>query len=175
MLTRSAIGVGSLLLFSAALFACASSTSDDTGTVLDGAVTPQDSGTGEDSTVADSAPADTYIAFDTGTTGPGTGPTSCSQTNGTFGCCGPNGENYYCGADAGTVSSKNCAAEVTDAGTALVCGWNATKGYYGCVPPPAVADPSGAEPRRDQVLPVERRADERIDPLWRRLGRRRPG
>jgi hypothetical protein len=29
----------------------------------------------------------------------------------------------------------------------LLCGWNATAGYYDCAPPPSFADPSGTYPK----------------------------
>jgi hypothetical protein len=61
-------------------------------------------------------------------------PTTCTQADGEIGCCGPDGQNYYCG-DGVTVTPVMCAA-----GT--VCGWSATEGYYDCVPPPSTSDPS---------------------------------
>jgi hypothetical protein len=67
-------------------------------------------------------------------------PTTCSEANGVVGCCGPNGESYYCAtASSTTVKSAACTG-------GKVCGWNASKMYYSCVSPPATADPSGTEP-----------------------------
>jgi hypothetical protein len=52
-------------------------------------------------------------------------PTTCAEADGEVGCCGPDGQNYYCG-DGVTV-----------------CGWSSSEGYYDCVAPPATSDPSG--------------------------------
>jgi hypothetical protein len=72
-----------------------------------------------------------------GATSGGTVPTSCAQAGGYAGCC--SGDTfYYCKGDAG-VTPKNCTNGQT-------CGWDTTKGYYGCVTPPGLADPSGAHP-----------------------------
>jgi hypothetical protein len=145
MLKRTAAVLGSLTLSVALVFACASNGSGgDNSPGIDSSIASQDSGAGEDTSAMDSAMPDTNLAVDTGSMG--IVPTTCAQVDGTFGCCGPNEENYYCGGDAGTVSSKGCGGETTEAGVALVCGWNTTKGYYGCVTPPASADPSGAHP-----------------------------
>ena len=73
-----------------------------------------------------------------GTTGGGT-PTTCAEADTTIGCCGANGDNYYCGTGSSTVTKTACT------GT-KVCGWSASKGYYTCVAGPAEADPSGTYP-----------------------------
>jgi hypothetical protein len=62
-------------------------------------------------------------------------PTTCAEADGEVGCCGPDGQNYYCG-DGVTVTPVTCAV-----GT--VCGWSSSEGYYDCVAPPATSDPSG--------------------------------
>jgi hypothetical protein len=154
MLKRSALVLGSLALSlsilsigGGALVACANSGGDDGGGGgPDSSVGSQDSTISQDATGGDStAPDDTSPPPDTGSTMMGTIPTTCAEANNSFGCC-LNGVEYYCGGDAGTVSSKTCSSVVTDAGVTLTCGWNSAKGYYGCVSPPAMADPSGAEP-----------------------------
>jgi hypothetical protein len=66
-------------------------------------------------------------------------PTTCAEADGLVGCCGPNGDVYYCASDAMPVISTKCSAS-------KVCGWNATQSYYDCVAPPATADPSGTYP-----------------------------
>lgn len=127
----------------------------DTGTTADTApaddVASGDSSPAEDSdmpdtNVPDTNMPDTFVAdtFVADTTPPpadvGAIPTTCTQADSTYGCCGPNNTNYYCGTNTPTtVSSTACT------GT-KVCGWNATKGYYDCVAPPASADPSGVYP-----------------------------
>ena len=81
---------------------------------------------------------------DAGTTGggdagtSGTAPTTCTEADGTFGCC-EGTTNYYCATGATTVTSKTCTG-------GKVCGWNKTSGYYACVAAPATADPSGMYP-----------------------------
>jgi hypothetical protein len=145
MLKRSAVALGSLAFSAGLLFACANSSSgggNNNGPPDSSVSNNQDSGM--DSSPDSSMPV---LVTDTGTMmGMGIIPTTCSQANGSFGCCGPNGENYYCGGDAGTVSSESCTGKTTEAGAPLVCGWNSKDSYYGCVAPPASADPSGAEP-----------------------------
>jgi hypothetical protein len=69
----------------------------------------------------------------------GSGPTTCAGANSGKGCCGADGNNYYCASGATTVTSKTCT-------NGQVCGWSATKGYYTCVAAPGGADPSGANP-----------------------------
>jgi len=97
-----------------------------------GSVGPVDSGTGVDSsTGTDSGSSGT----DSGSAGI---PTTCTQAYGTVGCCGPNGENYYCSASSSTVTSKTCTGGKT-------CGWNSTDGYYACVTGGG-PDPSGQNP-----------------------------
>jgi hypothetical protein len=66
-------------------------------------------------------------------------PTTCAQADGVVGCCGPNGDVYYC-------ASGNMPVVTTSCGASKVCGWNASKSYYDCVAPPATADPSGTHP-----------------------------
>jgi hypothetical protein len=67
----------------------------------------------------------------------GSGPTSCTEVDGTTGCCEGN-TNYYC-SSSNTVTSKACTS-------GEVCTWNATKGYYGCGTGPATASPSASQP-----------------------------
>lgn len=67
----------------------------------------------------------------------GSGPTSCSQVDGTVGCCEGN-TNYYCSSGS-TVTSKACT------GTE-VCTWNSSKSYYGCGTGPAMASPNSNQP-----------------------------
>src|SRR5580658_6955446 len=129
----------SVLASMLSMSSCASSGNGGTSSgVIDSSV-----GTEDSSMSSDASPDSALTQEDTGS--PlmmGTAPTTCAQANGSLGCCA-NGENYYCGGDAGTVSSKSCSSETTEAGTALVCGWNSTKGYYGCVDPPQTTDPAG--------------------------------
>jgi hypothetical protein len=93
--------------------------------------------------MVDSArPLEDVMATDSGnpgdaSTGAGT-PTTCGQANGTIGCCGANGELYYC-SSSGSLKTKQCL-------DGQACGWISTNGYYGCVEPPAMSDPSGANP-----------------------------
>jgi hypothetical protein len=69
--------------------------------------------------------------------GGGSAPASCAQAGGYAGCCA--GDTfYYCKGDAG-VTTKHCP-------TGQTCGWDTTNGYYGCVTPPGLADPSGTHP-----------------------------
>ena len=74
-----------------------------------------------------------------GATGGGT-PTTCAQADTTVGCCGANGDNYYCASATSTTVSKTACA------TGKVCGWSASKMYYECVSGTAEADPSGTYP-----------------------------
>jgi hypothetical protein len=128
----------SLLTSALSMSSCANSGNGGTSSgVIDSGIAQS-----EDSAIADASPDTAFTQEDTGSLTMGTVPTTCAAANGSLGCCA-NGENYYCGGDGGTVSSKSCSGETTEAGTALVCGWNSTKGYYGCVEPPAGSDPAG--------------------------------
>jgi hypothetical protein len=89
-------------------------------------------GTGGASTTATT----TSTSGATGTTSSGAAPTSCSQANGSIGCC-IGDTAYFC--DKGTLEQKQCSG-----GDA--CGWNTKDGYYACVSSPGGADPSGANP-----------------------------
>jgi hypothetical protein len=67
--------------------------------------------------------AGTGTGSGTGTgTGSGTGtgtagiPTTCAEANGTIGCCGSDGRDYYCATGSTTVKA-----------TGSVCTWNAMK------------------------------------------------
>ena len=82
---------------------------------------------------------DTDSGSDTGTHPDGGTPTTCSQANNFVGCCGANGDNYYCPADGGALTTTACTSP-------KVCGWSATKKYYACVAAPGTADPSGTNP-----------------------------
>ena len=82
---------------------------------------------------------DMTMMMSTGDGGAGGIPTTCAEANSSIGCCGSDGKEYYCKTGATTVSASTCTA-------GNVCGWNATKGYYACVPAPGGADPSGMNP-----------------------------
>ena len=62
---------------------------------------------------------------------------TCAQVHGGVGCCAQNAV-HYC--RSGVMKTAPC----TDG---RVCGWNAAGGNYGCMHPPAAADPSRANPR----------------------------
>jgi hypothetical protein len=66
-------------------------------------------------------------------------PATCGEVNGKVGCCGPDGNAYYCATASSTVKSTSCTG-------GKVCGWNASRMYYSCVSPPSHADPSGVYP-----------------------------
>ncbi len=67
-------------------------------------------------------------------------PTTCAQANATIGCCGANGDNYYCATGSSTVKATAC-------GAGKVCTWSASKGYYACATgTTSAADPSGVNP-----------------------------
>ncbi len=72
---------------------------------------------------------------DAGGGGSGSAPTTCTQANGTYGCCIGN-EVYYCSGTSTKVTAKACTS-------GQVCGWESSKGYYYCIPSPGGADPSG--------------------------------
>lgn len=86
--------------------------------------------------VTDAGMPDSSVPADGGA---GSIPTTCAEADDTVGCCGPNGENYYCSTNGTTVTAKQCTG-------GKVCGWNATSSYYGCVTGPASSDPSGTYP-----------------------------
>ncbi len=67
----------------------------------------------------------------------GGAPTTCSQADGTVGCCEGN-VNYYC-------TTGNQLEQTTCTG-GKVCGWSASLGYYACVKPPGGSDPSNTYP-----------------------------
>jgi hypothetical protein len=54
-----------------------------------------------------------------------------------IGCCDASGILHYC--SSGTMKNVTCTS-------GNVCGWNATKSYYGCVAPPGGPDPSNTYP-----------------------------
>jgi hypothetical protein len=58
--------------------------------------------------------------------------------NNGIGCCDASGELHYC-SSSGTMHTKTCTG--TD-----VCGWDSSNTYYGCVSPPATADPDTMYP-----------------------------
>jgi hypothetical protein len=66
-------------------------------------------------------------------TSSGSGGETCSEVNGSTGCCLGN-TNYYC--SSGTVHSKACTGSD-------VCTWEASKNYYGCAPGPAMGQNGG--------------------------------
>ena len=61
-------------------------------------------------------------------------PTTCTGARGKAGCCGSDGNDYYCA--SGTLKSSICGS--------MGCGWNDTKGYYDCGF--SGADPTGTHP-----------------------------
>ena len=63
---------------------------------------------------------------DSGTSGSGI-PTTCAEADGTYGCCGSDGKNYYC-SSATSTSVKSVACPSGE-----VCSWDSTKEYYACV------------------------------------------
>ena len=68
----------------------------------------------------------------------GGAPGTCSEADGTTGCCAGN-IPYYCASGSTTVPATTCT------GT-KVCGWNASKGYYACVAAPGGTAPGDAPP-----------------------------
>ncbi len=66
------------------------------------------------------------------------GPANCDDADGVIGCCIGN-DNYFCASGSSTVTESTCSS-------GKVCGWNASKGYYGCVSPPAESDPTDTFP-----------------------------
>jgi hypothetical protein len=54
------------------------------------------------------------------------------------GCCDSSGVLHFCDMQMSLVTQVCPAGEV--------CGWDACKLYYGCVPPPASADPTQINP-----------------------------
>ena len=67
----------------------------------------------------------------------GSNHATCSQVHFAEGCCDTDGTLYYC--DTAGVAARKCAA-------GYQCGWDDLNLYYGCVPPPVMADPSGTFP-----------------------------
>jgi hypothetical protein len=88
-----------------------------------------DAGTGTGSGVGTDAGTGTGTGSGTGTGAAGI-PTTCAEANGTIGCCGSDGKDYYCATGSTTVKATACA-------TGSVCTWNGTKSY-GCGSIPAV-------------------------------------
>jgi hypothetical protein len=64
-------------------------------------------------------------------------PTTCEETHGSTGCCGPGNRAYFIG-DDGQVKESVCTG-------GNVCGWREDKGWYGCTNG-LDADPSGTYP-----------------------------
>ncbi len=98
-------------------------------------------GDGASSTASSSSAAQSSSSSSS-TGGPGV-PTDCTEAYGNVGCCTPAGVVYYCPTANPVLTSKPCVAP-------LVCGWNPTSLYYGCVAAPGGADPSGTNPEACQ-------------------------
>lgn len=64
-------------------------------------------------------------------------PSTCEETHGSVGCCGPDNRAYYID-DDGSLAVSTCTG-------GKVCGWRADKQWYACVDA-AVEDPSGEYP-----------------------------
>jgi hypothetical protein len=106
-------------------------TGTDPSTAIDSSIAP-DSMTGTGG-ITDSSTVDTAKGG-----GGGTAPASCSEANGSVGCCVGN-VLYYCGSSSSSVKTKTCSGSEA-------CGWNSSDSYYGCVSSPGGADPSGQNP-----------------------------
>jgi hypothetical protein len=93
----------------------ASTVTPEASTTSDAMMTSHDGSTGVD---AAPPPVDS---------GGGGVPTTCSEANGTKGCCTSAGVLYYCAASAPTtLKSETCT------GTKPKCGWDTTSSYYNC-------------------------------------------
>lgn len=81
----------------------------------------------------------TFDCIGTGTTSTssssGSGGLTCSQVNGSAGCCDGSGTVEYCSSNA--VKTESCTGSE-------VCTWNTSKGYYGCGTGPAMGQNGGA-------------------------------
>jgi hypothetical protein len=114
--------------------ASAAGSSTSSVTSIDSGV---DAGTGAGTSSGTSSGTGTGSGTSGGTSSGGSIPTTCAEANDAIGCCGPNGNVYYCtgsGAGGTTVTAKTCSS-------GEVCGWDSTKGYYYCVTTPGTAPP----------------------------------
>ncbi len=127
------------------LAASSSTTSSTTGSGFGGSTSTTSSTTGSGfggSTNTSNASSTTSSGFATSSSSSGSpgAPTTCAQADTTAGCCTAAGVLYFCN----TATDPAPTEQVCTGGN--VCGWSATEGYYDCVAPPSMADPSNTYP-----------------------------
>jgi hypothetical protein len=57
---------------------------------------------------------------------------TCAQVDQAIGCCDAASVLHYC--SSGAIMNEPCTGM-------HVCGWNAARNYYDCVPPPVTSSP----------------------------------